>query len=226
MSRSDGVAIDRLIVRVPNWLGDAVMALPAIAAVRRAFPASRVVVAARAGVAPLFRERIAAAPNEVVMVDERGEAGELRAVQADAVLLLPNSFRSAWVARLAGIRERWGYRASGRTWLLTRSVARPRRAGGLHQVHYYRELVRGLGIDPGDDVTPRVTPQLVTLEKADALLLRSGLEPGQRIAGFAPGAAPRATADDPADRPRNPIALECLRSSRATPTQTNSGAGR
>jgi heptosyltransferase-2 len=56
-------------------------------------------------------------------------------------------------------------------------------------VHYYRELVRGLGIDPGDDATPRVTPQLVTLEKADALLLRSGLEPGQRIAGFAPGAA-------------------------------------
>jgi len=183
------VAIERLIVRAPNWLGDAVMALPAVTAVRRAYPASRVVVAARAGVAPLFRERTAAAPNEVVVVDERGEAAELRALRGDAVLLLPNSFRSAWVTRLAGIRERWGYRAAGRGWLLTRAVARPRRSGGLHHVHYYRELVRGLGIDPGDDATPRVTPQLVTLEKADALLVRSGLEPGQRIAGFAPGAA-------------------------------------
>ena len=200
------VPIERLIVRAPNWLGDAVMALPALTAVRRAYPASRVVVAARAGVAPLFRERTTVAPNEVVLVDERGEAGELRAVRADAVLLLPNSFRSAWVTRLAGIRERWGYRASGRAWLLTRGVARPRGSGGLHQVHYYRELVRGLGIDPGDDATPRLTPQLVTLEKADALLLRSGLEPGQRIAGFGPGAAYGTAKRWPPDRVAKVIA--------------------
>jgi heptosyltransferase-2 len=179
---------DRLLIRAPNWLGDAVMALPALAAVRRAYPASTIVVAARAGVAPLFRERTGVAANEVVLVDERGEAGQLRAVGGDAVLLLPNSFRSAWLARLAGIRERWGYRASARGWLLTRGVARPRR-GQLHQVHYYRELVRGLGIDPGDDAIPGVTPQLSTLEKADALLVRSGVALGQRIAGFAPGAA-------------------------------------
>ena len=54
---------ERLLIRAPNWLGDAVMALPALAAVRRAYPSSTIVVAARAGVAPLFRERTAAAPN-------------------------------------------------------------------------------------------------------------------------------------------------------------------
>ena len=183
-------AIERLIVRAPNWLGDAVMALPALAAVRRAYPSSAIVVAARAGVAPLYRERTAAAANEVVIVDERGEAAQLRATGGDVVLLLPNSFRSAWVSRFAGIRERWGYRTAGRAWLLTRSVARPRASGGpLHQVQYYRELVRGLGIDPGVDAVPAVAPQLTTLEKADAVLQRSGIAPGQRIAGFAPGAA-------------------------------------
>jgi len=182
--------IERLIVRAPNWLGDAVMALPALAAVRRAYPGQTLIVAARVGVAPLFRERTAVAPNEVVIVDERGEAGQLRAIRADVVLLFPNSFRSAWLTRLAGIRERWGYRASGRGWLLTCRVTRPRRRGSpLHQVNYYRELVRGLGIDPGDDAIPTVTPQLSTLEKADALLGRNGISAGQRIAGFAPGAA-------------------------------------
>ena len=190
----------RLIVRAPNWLGDAVMALPALAAVRRAYPDTRIVVAARAGVAPLFRERTAAAPNDVVIVDERGETGQLRGVGGDAVLLLPNSFRSAWLTRLAGIRERWGYRAAGRSWLLTRSVPRPRRSGSLHQVHYYRELVRGLGIDPGDDTVPRVTPHWTTFEKADALLQRSGVAAGERIAGFAPGAAYGAAKRWPPDR--------------------------
>jgi heptosyltransferase II len=46
---------DALVVFAPNWLGDAVMALPAIADVRRALPRSRIAVAARGGVAPLFR---------------------------------------------------------------------------------------------------------------------------------------------------------------------------
>jgi heptosyltransferase-2 len=192
---------DRLMIRAPNWLGDAVMALPALAAVRRTYAASTIIVAARAGVAPLFRERTAVAPNEVVIVDERGETGQLRAVRADAVLLLPNSFRSALLARLAGVPERWGYRTSGRGWLLTRSAPRPRRPGRpLHHVQYYQELVRALGIDPGDDAVPSVTPQVSTLEKADAVLQRHGISAGQSIAGFAPGAAYGAAKRWPPDR--------------------------
>ncbi len=195
---------ERLIVRAPNWLGDAVMALPALAAVRRAYPASAVVVAARAGVAPLFRERTRLAPDEVVLVDERGEARQLRAIGADAVLLLPNSFGSAWRARLAAIRERWGYGASGRGWLLTRSVRRPGRR--LHQVDYYRELVRGAGIEPGDDAIPSVSPAQATLEKADTLLRRSGIAPAQHIVGFAPGAAYGTAKRWPLDRVARVIA--------------------
>ena len=182
--------VERLLIRAPNWLGDAVMALPALAAVRRAYAHAQIVVAARAPVAPLFREQTGVAPNDVVIVDERGETGQLRAINADALLLLPNSFRSAWVARLAGVRERWGYRAAGRGWLLTRGVSRPRRAGApVHQVRYYLDLVRGLGIDPGEDAVPRLAPRLSTLEKADALLLRNGVAAGQRLVGFAPGAS-------------------------------------
>lgn len=193
--------VNRLIIRAPNWLGDAVMALPAMAAVRRAFDGRTVIVAARPHVAPLFREDTSAAPDEVVVVDERGEAAQLRAVRGDAVLLLPNSFRSAWVARLSGIRERWGYRAAGRGWLLTRGASRPRGSGRpLHHVDYFRDLVIALGIDPGQDAIPRLNPRALTLEKADAVLRRSGFEAGERIVGFAPGAAYGAAKRWPPDR--------------------------
>lgn len=183
------MTIQRLIVRAPNWLGDAVMALPALAAVRRAFAERTIVLAAHAGIAPLFQEQTSAAPDEILVVDRQGEAAHLGGAKADAILLLPNSFRSAWVARTAGIPERWGYRASGRNVLLTRGVARPR-TKHLHHVEYYRELVRGLAIDPGQDAVPRLTARWSTIDKADALLRKNGVDPAREaVVGFAPGAA-------------------------------------
>jgi len=175
-----------LIVRAPNWLGDAVMAIPAMDAVRRAFDGRTLVVAASSSVAPLFEEITPAAPNEVLTIDRVQEADQLKAARADAILLLPNSFGSAWVARRSGIAQRWGYRATGRGVLLTRSVGRPRRR--VHQVQYYLELVRGLGFEPADD-RPRIDPRPGTLAKADALLSTAGVAPGATVVGFAPGAA-------------------------------------
>ena len=178
--------VTRLIVRAPNWLGDAVMALPALAAVRRACASATLVVAARASVAPLFEEETAAAPDELIVVDRAREVAQLRGVSADAILLLPNSLGSAWTAGRAGIEERWGFRASGRGWMLTRGVRRPR--GRVHHVEYYLTLVRGLGMDAPAAV-PRVVPRPRTLERADRLLREAGLTPGARLVGFAPGAA-------------------------------------
>jgi heptosyltransferase-2 len=178
--------IRRLLVRAPNWLGDAVMALPALEAVRRAYAGRSIVLAAVAAVAPLFEERTSAAPDEILVVDPTTESMELREARADAVLLLPNSFGTAWRARRAGIAQRWGYRGAGRSWLLTIGVVRPRRR--IHQVQYYLELVRGLGVDAAD-VQPRLAAMPGTLEQADRLLHTAGVVPGVRIVGFAPGAA-------------------------------------
>jgi heptosyltransferase-2 len=178
--------VDRLIVRAPNWLGDAVMALPALEAVRRAYADRTIVLAARPSVAPLFDEETPAKPDEILVVDDTREGEQLRDAKADAILLLPNSFGSAWAARRAGIGERWGYRADFRGWMLTRAVARPR--GHVHHVEYYLSLARGLGID-ASATTPRMTPRASTLADADALLARHGVAAGTRIVGFAPGAA-------------------------------------
>ncbi|HEY2434643.1 MAG TPA: lipopolysaccharide heptosyltransferase II [Vicinamibacterales bacterium] len=178
--------IARLIVRAPNWLGDAVMALPALDAVRRAYADCRIVLAARPQIAPLFEEDTPAAPDEILIVNRASETAELRGARADAILLLPNSFGSAWVAQRAGIAERWGFSGGWRGWMLTRPIRRPR--GRLHHVDYYLSLARGLGIEV-PPVPPRLTARPPTLAAADLLLQRAGLAPGTRPVGFAPGAA-------------------------------------
>ena len=195
----------RLVIRAPNWLGDAVMALPALEAVRRAHADATVVLAARASVAPLFEEDTPVRPDAIVVVDDGNEAQRLRETGADAILLLPNSFGSAWRASRAGIAERWGYRAGGRGWMLTRAVRRPR--GRVHQIEYYRALVRGIGmggppeggvlppeggnhtVEQRSDDVPRLAARPETLAKARALLRQHGAPEGAPLVGFAPGAA-------------------------------------
>ena len=175
----------RLLVRMPNWLGDAVMALPAVAALRREYRDAHLAVAATAAIAPMFQEETPARPQEIVTVEKATEAGALRDRGFDTIVLLPNSFRSAWVARQSGIPQRWGYAAGVRGPLLTRAVARPRRA--MHQSSYYAELVRGLGVAV-DETPPRIVPVTATLARA-AELLAPFDEPGRPFVGFAPGAA-------------------------------------
>src|SRR5262245_17930386 len=179
------IRVARLIVRAPNWLGDAIMALPALEAVRRAHADRTLIVAARPAVAPLFAEETPIRPDEVVTVEDARETAQLRDLKADAILLLPNSFSSAWRASRSGIAERWGYRAGGRGWLLTQGISRPR--GRVHHVEYYRTLVRGLGIEPDDkDAVPRLAARPQTLTQADALLRERGVAPGTPLVGFAP----------------------------------------
>lgn len=178
--------VRRLVVRAPNWLGDAVMAIPALEAVRRAHRDATIVLAARASIAPLFEEDTPAAPDEILVVDPQRETAQLRDARADAILLLPNSLGTAWMASRAGIPERWGFRAGGRGWLLTRPIRRPR--GRVHHVDYYLSLVRGLGSDAPGGV-PRLAPRPRSLEQAEALLRDAGAPAGARLVGFAPGAA-------------------------------------
>jgi heptosyltransferase II len=182
--------VNRLVIRAPNWLGDAMMALPAMGAVRTAFGGAHIAVAAIPSIAPIFEEETSAEQNSVIVLP--GPSGESRALAAggfDAILLLPNSFRSAWAARRASIPERWGYSSGLRRMLLTRAIRRPR--GRVHQSTYYLELVRALEA-PDGDFAARVVVRPATLARADALLAAHGIGPdagGPRLVGFAPGAA-------------------------------------
>ncbi len=126
----------RLLVFSPNWLGDAVMALPAIDDLRRHLHA-QVIVAARPSVARLFS--LVPWVDEVIELEWRSSVGDLgammrdirrlRTVRADIALLLPNSFASAWLALAARVPERWGYATDGRSPFLTRAIPAPEHRG-------------------------------------------------------------------------------------------------
>jgi heptosyltransferase-2 len=184
----------RLVVLAPNWLGDAVMALPAIADLRRRFPSAHIAVAARASVAPMFE--LAEDVSSVITLRWRGrllrrdglpdDVATLRQGAFDAALLLPNSLASAWLVRQARIPERWGYARDWRSPLLTRAI--PTRSASLHQGAYYQHLTRSLGV-PSGPLEARLTSPGADLESAREMLTRHGFDAGRRVVTLAPGAA-------------------------------------
>ncbi len=184
----------RVLVRTPNWLGDTVMALPALSALRSHFADEVLVAAAPSAFAPLLSA--AAAVDETVLLSRehsgrRGrniEAAQLRSGRFDLAVLLPNSFGSAWVARRAGIVERWGYATRARGWLLTRAVPRPHRRSHLHQGDEYLGLLRKLGIESKPVATTIAAPSWM-LARARRLLEDAGWDGERPLIGMAPGAA-------------------------------------
>jgi heptosyltransferase-2 len=192
----------RLLIFSPNWLGDAVMALPAMAAVRTAWPEARLAVAVRRPLAPLFES--VPLVQAIVPLDSRSaysdrmravaDAERVRAGEFDTALLLPNSFASAWLARRAGIPERWGYRGDFRRLLLTNSMPRPSRRG--HQSEYYQGLVECLTTGHGRRAAgqgphngPLLQPSSRILARARELLVARGWRENAPLVGLAPGAA-------------------------------------
>jgi heptosyltransferase-2 len=173
--------VERFVVVAPNWLGDAVMALPAIADVRNGRPRASLVVAARESVAPLFS--MARDVDEVVVLPRRGS---YPLGGSDVALLLPNSFHSALMTARAGVRERWGYRTDWRALLLTRGVGRA--PVGTHQIDSYRHLVHALGFTNGSP-SPVLEPRPECRAAGAEALQRAGWNGRTPLAALAPGAA-------------------------------------
>ena len=183
-----------VVVLAPNWLGDAVMALPAIGDVRRRFPSARLVVAARRAVADVFE--LVPGVDARITLEWSGrwwqrqafvaDARRLRQLDADLALLLPNSFAAAWLARRAAIGERWGYRSDMRSGLLSRAVSRPNRS--MHQGAYYQHLTRELGIESAP-LEPIVTVPADVSTAARNELLARGWDGTSVLVVFASGAA-------------------------------------
>jgi len=162
------------------------MALPALAAVRSAYPDAFLALAGTQAITPIFEELTDARPQQILVLDRDRESAQLREGGFDTVLLLTNSFATAWAARRAAIPARWGYAAGGRGVLLTRAARRPRRE--VHQSEYYLELARALGL-PAPSILPRIGVTDATSQRTARLLEGSGIPTDSPIVGFAPGAA-------------------------------------
>lgn len=137
----------RVLVRATNWIGDAVMTLPALRELRRALPDAHLSILARPWVGEIF-ERDAVADRVIEYRQNwRRTAASLRDQKFDAAVLLQNAFEAALIARWADIPVRCGYARDGRSLLLTHAAAVP--SDGQvprHECYYYLELLRRLGV--------------------------------------------------------------------------------
>jgi heptosyltransferase-2 len=179
--------IRRILVRLPNWLGDTVMALPALRAIRKSWPAGEITLAGPW--AGLLSSQSVGDHFLNVRQEWRNPAGfvwSARSASFDLAVLFPNSFQSALFSWLGGIRWRVGYRSDGRGWLLTHPVPRP--SGITHQVEEYLGLISAVGIPSGESI-PRysVTPR--DADRAWEILRALGLGPESRFIGIQLGAA-------------------------------------
>lgn len=179
----------RIMIRSVNWIGDAVMTTPAMAAVRSTWPDAEIAVVAN----PVVGELLAHHPacDRVIVFDRRHDhkgltgflrfCGELREERFDAAILFQNAIEAAIMAFGASVPIRLGYRTDGRRMFLTHGVS-PSISRGLHHTIYYLRLLERFGVKGGDG-------RLSLACTEDELSRADELTAGSKFAIINPGAS-------------------------------------
>lgn len=150
----------KILIRATNWIGDAVMTTPAVHTVRENFPDAEITMLAVPWVADIFR--LSPDVDKLLIYDKKelyegkvkgpmNLAKDIKEYNFDAAILLQNAFEAALIAKMAGIPIRAGYKRDGRGVLLTHGVNISDETRKKHQVHYYQDMLAGLGLEPGPD---------------------------------------------------------------------------
>jgi heptosyltransferase-2 len=178
----------RIMVRATNWVGDAIMALPALRAIRQRHSDGKISIVARPYVADIYRDQQIC--DELIPYDPNSEhrgwsgreklASDLRTRKFDVALLLQNAFDAAWLAWRAKIPQRIGYARDARRLLLTKAISVPK-PGEIppHEKFYYLELLRRAGwLDKLTD-EPHITLRVpdAARQRATQTLLEAGARP-------------------------------------------------
>ena len=186
--------VQQILVRGPNWLGDAVMCEPALRSLRRLFPQASITLLVKPSVAGLFESHPAV--DRTLLYEDKGRhagltgkwrlAGELRREAFDLAVLFQNAFEAALLATLAGIRRRYGYATDGRSLLLSEPVAPPNRRTPIHQVEYYWNLLKPLGLT-GQPDDPELFVSPAEERSMAERLAHAGITADDVVIGINPG---------------------------------------
>jgi len=188
--------IHRILIRATNWVGDAVMTMPALEAVRENFPEAHLTVLARPWVIPLLENHPSV---DKVIPYSRGNGPredllemihvvrQIRTQGFDLAILFQNAFEAALLTFLGGIKNRVGYNTDGRGLLLSHGIPRRKDIMKGHQVEYYLAILRGMGWEAkSKDPTLYVDPK--ESESMGEMLLTHGIEEHDFLVALSPGA--------------------------------------
>jgi len=148
MSEANAKPVERIVVRGTNWVGDAVMTIPALRQLRRLFPEAHITLATRAWAEGLFAD--CDFLDDLQVHEGSGLRSVVQQVRQwrkrnfDLAVLLPNSLETALVASLARVPLRIGYATDGRQALLTHPLALPEWRDSKHEVFYYLKIIAEL----------------------------------------------------------------------------------
>jgi heptosyltransferase II len=184
-----------IIVRMPNWIGDLVMATPILSDLRKAYPKARITAMCRSPLCELLKEDpeidelfcFSKASGFGRRAERRSIIEKLRKGKYDLGILLTHSFSSAWWFWLGKVQHRLGYECNGRKLLLTCNLPFPQNIQNQHLVVTYKSLLEPLGL-PISDTPPRLYLNQKEVDAARALLRQHGIPDGALIVGINPGA--------------------------------------
>ncbi|MFN2530500.1 MAG: lipopolysaccharide heptosyltransferase II [Pyrinomonadaceae bacterium] len=173
-------AIKRVVVRGTSWVGDSVMIIPALRALRKLLPEASITLAVRESVKDLFAE--AEFIDELFVYDEGDsvfkQSREWHKAQFDLAILFQNAFRAALIPFLASVPLRFGFATERRSFLLTNPVALPHWRSSRHEVFFYLYLIAALehslfGTNTVCDAEPDIRLELSLNDRNAGLALLS-----------------------------------------------------
>ncbi len=192
----------KIMVRATNWIGDAVISLPALAALQARFPTAEIVLVAKSWVSGVYSHYPGI--GRLIEYDPEGEhrgsrgfgrlIAQLRAEQFDGAILFQNAFHAAWMAWRAGIPHRIGYARDARAALLTEAIEAPPPALYGHQAFYYLHLLFRCGLIARPEPSRALDEAWLEITReekswAESYLQSLGLHGPRFLVGLVPGAS-------------------------------------
>lgn len=184
----------KIVVRGTNWVGDAVMQIPALRQLRRIFPGAQITLATREWARGIFQD--ADFIDEILTIEAKesvfSQIQKWRSQNFDLAVLLTNSFETALISKLGSVEKRFGYANEGRSFLLTNAIAKPVWKNERHEIYYYLNLVGEVEkyyFGKVSDVKPQFDLETSDERKTKArkILTKNGADISKKLVIFCPG---------------------------------------
>jgi len=190
----------KIVVRGTNWIGDAVMTIPALQKLRSLFPKAHITLHTRSWAKAIFQdtafidEILAFEQGSNALTTVKNQANVWRKENFDLAILFTNSFQTALLSKLGKVKKTFGYRKEGRSFLLTNPITKPLWKGTRHEVFYYLNMIsevekyyfdREPKIDEKVDVVLKVSDE--RKKQAREILTKYGVDPEKKTVALGVG---------------------------------------